>query len=192
MRKTIATISGFVLMTSTSLAGIVSFDPAVADVLSGQPAVFAVGVEPTNAGVFDGVSLLVGSDTPGLAMSFEYDPAFVASASFPPKPTSAFELFPSDLNFGGFRSAGWLPPLLVGALSIDTTGLALGEYEIFVSNERELNLVGAKLSQIKFEFSGIEGLEGSAIFHVVPEPATLALLGIGGIAALLRRRPRKT
>ncbi len=91
-------------------------------------------------------------------------------------------MFPIKYLAGG-RSA----PLLEATLTIDTTGLAEGEYSFLVSAAEDRNRIGTGLSGLGRGFS-FDPLEGAGFLNVVPEPMTLSLLGLGALALLRRRR----
>ena len=88
-------------------AGVVSFTPAVTDLIPGTPALdiaagtiaaFDVGVASTNRATFDGVTMVMGSNTAGLSLGFQYAPTFVASATLPPSEPVPFGIWPSDIE----------------------------------------------------------------------------------------------
>lgn len=186
MRKVAVSIVCLAFMGSTVLAGTVSFDPSAVGVMPGEDAVYDVYVQTSDLGSFDTVSMLLGSHD-GLAMTVEYDAAFEASCSLPPAAPTAFFVYTTDLNFGGNNFGMWQAPLLVGTLTIDTTGLAEGSYQFGVSSAYETDTIGSGLSSLAAGFDA-EPLEGMGTLRVLPEPATLSMLAIGGLLAAFRRR----
>lgn len=178
-----------IAFASTAWAGTVSFDPASVDVLPGETARFDVSISSTDLAQFDSISLLLGNDD-GAPLSFSYDDAYVALTTLTPPTPVPFGVFASDVNIGGSRfvTPAFEAPLLIGQLSVDTTGLAEGAYDVFASSSREVGAIGSALSGVAFDGGALEDLEGTGTFNVVPEPATLVLLGLGGVAATFRRR----
>ncbi len=88
--------------------------------------------------------------------------------------------FASDIFVTGFLlGAPLVPRILVGELTVDATGASLGFQPILVSGD---SVLGGTVGGSRDPLTTIGGV------NVVPEPATLALLGIGGVATVLRRR----
>ena len=166
---------------SSAFAGTVTFDAlGSTSVIAGETVQFDLTINRDGNAMFNLANIVAGSNDLGI-VSFDYAQSWLDAASFPPSaPVSTGFAWPSDLFFGGFLAAG-TPGALVGTLTVDTTGLALGEYTVAVDSNTDF------LSNIGLD-NDTEGLAGSAIVTVVPEPATLILLGIGGVAAMRRRR----
>lgn len=156
--------------------------------------VFQVSISSTDLATFDTFSMVLGSTTPELQMTFEYSPTLGNTLPYPaPFPVG---FFPMDLAVGANRlvpptdPTAWRAPLFVGTLTIQTTGLDLGEHVVFVDAQWEESIVGSPLSVVGTGFEW-ESLQGSARISV-PEPATLGLLGVAvavlGGAKVTRRR----
>jgi len=179
-------IVGFV--ATTSVAGVVEFDPAFSEV---QPGTASVDIQvrisdlATTGGEFDNLTIVFGSDSLTFD-SFVYDPAYVAATLFRTDPIDTETIFlPVEFNsgiVGGFGLTPLTAPTLIGTLTVNlpNTAGAGSEFNYFV----DFSLDGASTAGLGGES---DGLTGAGSISVVPEPATLCLLGIGAVS-LLRRR----
>jgi hypothetical protein len=175
--------------SSAATAGTVRFEPSPQSVEpNATEVVFDVYVETSTFTDFDTVTLLIGSDA-ALDMSFVYADSFVSSASLPPAAPAPFRVFTADIAAQGNRFTFWQAPLLVGTLTVQTAGLEqFVQYDVFVDAGRENDAVGTQLSTLQMGAATPEPLTGMGSFTIVPEPATLLMLGIGGAVAAYRRR----
>lgn len=90
---------------------------------------------------------------------------------------------PNLAYFGGNTSVALTADVLNSALlSIDLTGLGLGDHTVIVDPDRDAGLSGIG------NRGALDPLRGTLNISIVPEPATLSLLGLGLLATVLRRR----
>jgi len=198
------------LWASTALGGTVQFDPTyvneegVAVREDGSPTganhISTRVLLVADSGVWDNVTALIGSND-GVILEGTYTSQFIADTSFrtnlrpsdtPPGPTRP-GIYPSDLLTGGFSNGGnrvatlQSPYLMANlVLTLPTTtagGLSVGQsFEYFVDSALDggFSSIGAGVDS--------ESLTGTGTITVVPEPASLALLGLGALGLIRRRR----
>lgn len=148
---------------------------------------------PTNDGSWaysDAVLAILGEiEPPGLPSAAALDPDV-------PLANMANGIYPEGLwEIGAnFLLGDPSPPFLLGTLTIDTIGLAMGEHYLYVGDQVRLSGPGDPLgrdggySKIAFSDGSYEPLRGTAVIYTgVPEPATVLLLVVGGLAAWRRR-----
>jgi hypothetical protein len=183
MKQWFARAACVFLSAASATAATVSFVPQTpTTVQQGEAVLFNIVVSESNLVTFDSVFMLAGSDRV-LGFEFEYDSSFLSNTSIPPPPPAFYGVFTTDIGFGGddFSPPFFSAPLLVGTLIIDTAAAGLGQHEVFVSTDHEMNFFGG--ASFLWLGSKMEFLEGRATFTVVPEPTSLVVLLLG--AALL-------
>ncbi len=170
-----------VLAVSSARGGTIGFDPPiqVVDPSIDTQVVFDLTVESlVQMASFNAFDLVTGSDDLAVVrweLALPYD-CFDCES----RPVG---FYPSDLKFGWFGLAQQIGEgTLLGVLTVDVTGLAPGEYTVVVDPIRDGGLSTVTLGVQS------EPMSGAGKVVVIPEPATMTLLGLGGYLSLLRRR----
>ncbi len=168
---------------SVASAATVGFDAPETVLNPGDSRIVEMTLTVTEAaGAFDALNIKIGSDdltitnfTPDIVDVFVF-PGFLVNKA----DTS---VYPSGWVFGYFGTESNTPNAqMLGTLTVDTTGLADGTYTVQINPERDNGFSALGVAGVADLVSGL------ATITIVPEPATLALLGIGGVATVLRRR----
>ncbi len=170
-------------------AGIVSFESGVTviDLAAGDDTVVTVDLTLTHLrrGEFRKFEAAVGSNDLHIT-SFVFSAEVLSNSDyFSPTSPHPVGKYPSDVSFGFVSTLGERPalPLPLGTLTVDASGLGPGTYELVIDSVYD----GVSFVSID---SVAWPLSGSGTILIVPEPATLVLLGLASVAMLPRRRRR--
>jgi len=190
--RSVVTALAFSLVSSpVALAGKVNFDPAHASG-SQDPISFDVSIAQSDMPEFDSVALVF-TFPEKVRAEFAYGETFLNSVTLPPPVVAPFcGSGYCHLLIGGNRFSPplWSAPLLIGMLTVDVSAVEPAAFplEILTSASAETEILGTPLSMLAVNGWTLEQLEGSATITLSPEPAALALLALGSIAMMRRRR----
>lgn len=182
--KRIAACLGMLVCSATAFGGIATFNPSpvIIDPAVSTTANVGVTVAAGPIEALQTVDMIIGSDSLNIT-GFAYDAAFVAGSAFRLTPiVDGSAVYANTVQLGGFLNAA-TPSVLVGLVGIDAAGLAPGEYELLVNGDRDQGI-----SALGSALGDVESLSGRVLVQVVPEPATLLILGAAGLGVVFRRR----
>jgi hypothetical protein len=187
MKCVVCCIMPLLAVASQVEAGVVSFDPPVqfVDFGTGNPSEVTFTLTITDFGVaagYNAVDILIGSDD---LVILDWQPKWTWNlCDFATCDGQADgSIYASAWDWGYFGTQSPTPAnQLLGTLTISTAGLEPGEYYVGIDADRDggQSLLTAGTSS--------EPLYGAGKVRVIPEPATIILLGFGGYLSFARRR----
>jgi hypothetical protein len=182
--KSVMTIAAVALMFAGTAFGVgtVTFTDVQNGVTAGTPVILNVTVSSTNPNGFDSLDLFLGwaqSKDVSFAFSSAFTTAMSGGSVFGPSYGNG--VYTKDVYVGGANDNGSVgQSLLIGQLTLQTTGLADGTYPVLANGANSmLHLAGA--DELVNDGQGLARI-------ITPEPASLMLLGLGAAATLRRRR----
>jgi hypothetical protein len=187
-------IAPVLLLSAPLSAGTVTFDPPALTVHQGETASIVVGINDTDLSEFNALDVFVSvtGNADWLTSRIAFD--YVLGLWQQPEPSPVYPL-PAvcvadrcGFRVGGYRSSPfYTSPHTIGTFILDTTAMPPGTYELITSTAWE-SQVGEPNSGLNFLGGPIEPLEGAATLTIVPEPASLLLLTLAAVAAVMPRR----
>jgi hypothetical protein len=189
MKKVAAVSLVVLLMSPYALGGTVGIEPASGtelypdSIMGDTVGLFNVTLNAdATISEFSALGLVAGVDG-GPDVGFTLEPDFLAAFTFVVVDVPGPGVYGSDIFVDGFGLSALALPRLIGVLSVDATGADLGDYSIIVDSGFD-----AGRSAIGDPTGNSDTLLGSATFTVIPEPATLTLLGLAALGFLRRRK----
>lgn len=139
---------------------------------------------------FGAIVAVIGVDslnqTPGPDVSFSADSAFAALFTLFDVADPGPGVYDSDIMIEGVSFTGLIGlPQVAGTLTVDATGAKPGEYLIVIDGNSDADDGRSGLADAG---QNIDPLVGSTSFTVLPEPATLTLLGLAALGLIRRRK----
>ena len=188
MSRALIALSAVGWLNTHALGGLANFSPSAVEVTPGTPVVMEITLQATGVVtmITDGDILIVSNDVDFL---FAYSDDFLAAMQYV-SPICAGEIYvPGQCLVGGSNTTvGAGTTLSLGRITVDTSSLPNGTYHIAVDSGIDgFSGIFRGLPGQPFVSESLSG--GGTITVVIPEPATLSLLGIG-LLGLIHRRLR--
>ena len=171
------------VMVSPSFGGFVTFTPPSYTVTAGTPIYVDLKLTVEIVGDLDFAYILIGSNDPhdlNLTLHQDWTDGFSSYGVL----LDSEGIYSQEVLVDGNNSPIplGLTSLNMGELVIDTTGMDDGPYTVEIhSGESQVGLIGG-------EEPIFEGVSGTFEFTIIPEPAMLSLLALGGLFVAKRRR----
>ncbi|MCP4593615.1 MAG: PEP-CTERM sorting domain-containing protein [bacterium] len=154
------------------------------DVVAGTDVILDLTVTVGGLAEFDGVDCILGWHQAG-DLTFDYSQTFKDNTLIQSGPTydTLAGFYTNDAKLGGTQFGSAIgSTILVGQATFKTDGLAPGDYLVEINPTEDSGYSAIGL------LGNTEPLSGSGFVTVIPEPASLMLLGLGAAVGLRRRR----
>lgn len=187
MRKFAVVLLVIGMTQATAFGGLISFEPekTTIDIDAGDSTlvkinVFVSGLGAINDG-FQSLDVLFGAnelDLVDFVIETTLSFGFINVDTNPVTGVYADEILAGGFAFAAIPAVG---PVLFGSLTVEAAGLGYGNYEIIVDgfNDGDRSVAVNVTRDI---------LAGVGSINIVPEPATITLLGLASLALIRRRR----
>ncbi len=165
----VATVSVAIFL-SPSLAATVTFTPIGATTVdAGTDIVMVLSVTAVNLASFDAADIIIGSNDAN-DIAFTYDPAWTSAFSNTSTPLFDVGFYNQDVFVGGNNITSVGSTLVLGTITVNTTGMSGGLHQVVVDNAID-NFSRLALAGVT------ESLSGSGSFQVIaplqsPAPLT--------------------
>ncbi|MGB0716103.1 MAG: PEP-CTERM sorting domain-containing protein [Phycisphaerae bacterium] len=187
MKKCLGATLLVAFASASAFAGQVTFSPASQPGEPGNSVQFDLSISADTFTNWDSMSVLVGSDVLNVT-DFSFTQTMEDNAAFAPFVTPDSSIYASGQLAGIFLSQGVEDLGLGSDVAIGTVTVevpmgadpASAPWPVLIDSGRDFDITNIA------QGLDTEGLSGAG--EVTPEPATLGLLGLGGIAALRRRK----
>lgn len=155
-------------LASACLGATATFTPVgQATVAPGTPVQFNVTIAAQTLLGFNTADIVIGTNH-ARALSFAYSPAWQSAFVYvtPPTPDLGFRFYAQYVFVGGSNSASVGRSIALGVVTIDTTGLIEGTYEVRI----DADLLPDRISALSLN-EAREDVSGLGVFTVVCPPA---------------------
>jgi len=161
------------LVVSQSLAGTVTFTPVGATTVdAGTDVVMMLSVSAVNLASFDAADIIIGS-TDAADIAFVYDPAWTTAFSNTTTPIFDVGFYNQDVFVGGNNATPVGSTLVLGTITINTTGMGGGSHQVVVDNAID-NFSRLALAGVT------ETLSGAGVFQVNGVPCSSPIVSAAG------------
>ena len=187
MKKLVGVAALALFVAVPAYGATATFGDIVNDVLPGTDVILSIAVAVDTLTGFQGVDMVVGWKEAG-DLTFAYDAGFIAAMNAnlvdPPYDDLFSPPYTNDVTIGGTSSTDVGTSIVVGQATFKTAGLAVGIYYADV-DPTAAGDDGWSMLSLGAE---TEPISGRGEVRIIPEPASLMLLGLGAAVGFRRRR----